>query len=265
MKRSPTVSVLMACYNSESTLNGSIKSILNQTFNDFEFIIVDDFSSDATLKIIRKFAKRDSRIIVLRNSENRGLAYSLNFAFSKSTGTLIARMDADDCSISSRLEIQVKHFFENRKLSVLGTSAIYHNESNGAIDVKLVEMPLTHQEIIKYMYKSSPFIHPSVMMSREFFETTGGYEETLRRAQDYDLWLRGREIGVYQNLSQPLLVYRLDIDKSHKAIFQTFILKIKSRPSFREFIIGTVYSIYEVFKVIKIIVFGQLWGRQRKL
>lgn len=247
----PKVSVLMACYNSEKTLERSIESILNQTFKNYEFVIVDDCSSDKTLAVIKRFAKRDNRIIVLKNKKNKGLAYSLNFAFRNSSGSLIARMDADDYAVLSRLETQVDHFSKNSNLSVLGSSAYYYHYSNGAKITKLVNMPLKHNDITSFMYKSSPFIHPTIMMTFEFYKTVGGYNESLRRAQDYDLWLRARKFAVFENLPQPLLFYHYDIEKSHRSIFRTFALKMLSNPSLNEILVGALYSGYEVLQLIK--------------
>lgn len=241
----------MACYNSENTIHKCIDSILNQSFVDFEFIIVDDASTDSTGQILNGFAQQDDRIKVLKNQNNEGLAYSLNFAFQKSKGYLIARMDADDVAFPYRLEKQVKCFNNNHELSVLGSAAVFCSNAQDSSNNMLVKMPQTHTEIIRFMYKSAPFIHPTVMMKRDFFQIVGGYDKKLRRAQDYDMWLRGRDIGSFKNLEEELMYYSYDKKKSYQAIFSTFIIKIKSRPNLKELGIAVFYSSYEVCKLIR--------------
>ena len=240
----------MACYNSEDTVRRSIDSILGQSFKDFEFIIVNDASIDNTGRILDIFAQKDNRIKILKNGKNEGLAYSLNFAFQNSNGYLIARMDADDIAFPHRLEKQVKYFNENCGVSVLGSAAIFCENIHDTSKNIRVKMPKTHTEIIKFMYKSAPFIHPTVMMKRDFFQMVGGYDKKLRRAQDYDMWLRGRNLGTFKNLEEELIYYSYDKKKSHLATFSTFLIKIKSRPNLKELGIAIFYSSYEVCKII---------------
>lgn len=239
----------MSCYNSERTLHRSVKSILTQTFKNFEFIIVDDGSSDKTSKILKFFSGKDNRIRILKNDKNRGLPYSLNLAFQKSNGSLIARMDDDDIAFPNRLARQVGCFKNNHELSVLGSAAVFLTGANNRLENKLVSMPLTHQDIGNFMFKSSPFIHPTVMMTREFFEKTGGYDDKLFRAQDYDLWLRGRQFGRFENVPEALLYYSYDIKKAHKAIVSTFLIKMKAKPNFKQLCIAITYSSLEFYRL----------------
>lgn len=124
----PRVSVIMSVYNSEKYLEDSIKSILNQSFKDFEFIIVNDCSNDNSLKIINKYKENDVRIRLINNSKKINLANSLNKCLKVAKGKYIARMDADDISIKNRLEIQYNFMEENEDIFLCGGSAIVINE-----------------------------------------------------------------------------------------------------------------------------------------
>jgi glycosyltransferase involved in cell wall biosynthesis len=202
----PAISVLMPVYNSEESLHKAIESIRNQTFTDWELVIVDDASTDATASIAEEKASADARIRVIRNRENKGLPACLNLAFTKSSGMLIARMDADDCSLETRFAVQYDFLCQRPSIDVLGTAAwiVDFNDARTGISRRRE----THDEIVAAIYRENPFIHPSVMMRRRFLETLGGYNESFRRGQDHDLWLRGYRNFRYHNLQAPLLEYR---------------------------------------------------------
>jgi glycosyltransferase involved in cell wall biosynthesis len=170
-------------------------------------IVVDDGSSDRTATLVEEAVAVDRRIQLLRNSSNRGIAASLNTAFARSSGELIARMDGDDRALATRLAMQVAFLREQPSIDVLGTAA-WRIDAAGE-RAGLYKCRTTHEEIAAHIYKENPFIHPSVMMRRHFFESLGGYDETFRRAQDYDLWLRGYRTFRYHNLSEALLEYRM--------------------------------------------------------
>lgn len=182
----------MGVYNEESSIARAIESVINQTYLCWEFIIVDDCSTDKTRDIISKYCSSDPRIKLYKNKKNFGLAYSLNLAIDKSSGVYFARMDADDISLPNRFEEQLKTLDLNRKVMVVGTAAYYIDSDN--LKKRLVRMPQCHRDLLNLIFKKSPFIHPSVMMRKEYLKITNGYDVRLRRAQDYDLWLRGRFI-----------------------------------------------------------------------
>lgn len=202
----PAVSVLMPVYNSEAHIARAIDSIREQTWRDWEMIIVDDGCTDGTASVLEAAAAVDHRIQVIRNDENRGLAASLNLAFERASGEFIARMDGDDVSLEKRLETQVRFLREHPQIDVLGTAA-WDLDSDGR-RIGISSRRQTHDEIVSYMYRETPFIHPSVMLRRRFLETLGGYDESFRRAQDTDLWLRGYRRFRFHNLTEPLLEYR---------------------------------------------------------
>ena len=205
-RASPAVSVLMPVFNGRSHVQHAIDSIRAQTWSDWEMIIIDDASTDRTADIVEAAVTADSRILLVRHDQNRGLAVSLNEAFRRSSGNLIARMDADDRSLEARFEMQVRFLNDQPAVDVLGTSAWNIDPAGKRLDV--YRCRLTHEDIAAHIYKENPFIHPSVMFRRRFLEALGGYDESYRRAQDYDLWLRGWRTFRYQNLAEPLLEYR---------------------------------------------------------
>ena len=154
------ISVVMAVYNGESCVDDAIKSILNQTFKDFEFIIVDDGSSDNSYNIIKSYASRDKRIKIIRNLVNLGLTKSLNKAILLSKGTYIARQDDDDISLPNRLEYQIKFLQENPDYAFCGCNGIL--KQNKAELLKSFSL----EEIKRNLIKKNCFAHPSIIIRR---------------------------------------------------------------------------------------------------
>tara|TARA_B110000008_G_C16744789_1_gene474136 strand:+ start:19 stop:771 length:753 start_codon:yes stop_codon:yes gene_type:complete len=244
----PKISVVMSAFNEENNIKNAILSIQNQTFKDWELIIVNDGSSDKTLDIIIKFSKLDNRIIVINNYENIGLAKSLNKAIYESNGQYIARMDADDFSLPKRLSIQLDFMEKNQDISVLGTGAIYI-EIDGK-KISDVTFPENHNDIVKSLLKSSPLLHPSVLIRRTFLDMLGGYDESYYRGQDYDLWLRGKRFGKYHNLQQPLIKYTDKEKFSFQSIRDSFKIRCKHANNPVELVILLFWFIVSVIKRI---------------
>lgn len=164
-KEEPFISVIMACYNRQNCVAQAIESILNQTYTNFEFIIVDDHSTDNTYKIIKRYAKQDKRIIVLRNKKNNGINYYRNFnkAIALSKGKYIARMDDDDISLPQRFEKQVKYMEENPDVVVLGSKIeTFPNEGGNWC-------PATNGDLLQMLMPlCCPICHPSVLIRKDF-------------------------------------------------------------------------------------------------
>ncbi len=178
--QSNKISVLMSVYNDEKRVSKSIESILNQTFQDFEFLILDDCSTDNTYEICNYYAKKNQKIKLMKNNQNLGLTKSLNLLISESNYELIARQDSDDESFKQRLEIQLK-IIEKYNLDACTTLA--------TIDELKVTRPfLSHlfpkKLIIKY---KNPFIHGSLLIKKRVLENVGMYDERFKFAQDYKL------------------------------------------------------------------------------
>lgn len=185
------VSVIMSTYKTqENFLRNSINSILNQTYKSIELIIVVD-GDEENLEIVNEY-KNDDRVKIINNKINIGLPKSLNKALKASTGEYIARMDADDISIKTRIEKQVNFLEQNKNIDLIGTYAYKFGEKNG-----ISMYPYTDSESIKYqLLFRSILIHPTIMFRKEFFiKNKLEYNENYEVAQDYELWSRVLQIG----------------------------------------------------------------------
>lgn len=202
----PLVSVVMAVYNGEEYLDKAIESILNQSYKNFEFIIINDGSNDHTQDILNKYQADDSRIVTI-SRENKGLVASLNEGIAKAKGTLIARMDADDIALPFRFDEQVEYLNQNSDVVCVGTSPIIIDEDGDELTV--LSVPTNNNEIQSLLLSGHcPIEHPSVMYRTESIKSVGCYRREFETAEDYDLWLRLGEIGKLANINKPLLKYR---------------------------------------------------------
>lgn len=221
------ISVLMSVYNGEEFLNEAIDSILNQTYEDFEFIILDDGSSDNSLDIIKSY--EDNRIRIHSSSINMGLVYQLNRGLALSKGKYIARMDADDISLPERFERQVAFLDNNPKIGVLGTSFQILDENDFL--QPLVKLP-THNNFIKWhLCFRNCFAHPTMMMKRDVIVKAGGYDKEMQYAEDYDLWRRLSVITNLSNLDEVLVLYRIhktNVSLIHIQMMHQKTIQIKS-------------------------------------
>jgi hypothetical protein len=197
----------MPAFNAAPYIFAAVQSIQRQTWHDWELIAVDDASTDGTARILQAFAAADDRIIVHQSPSNRGTAAALNQALMLAGGRFIARMDADDIAVPDRLILQLQSMRQRPEVHVLGGLA-FHFNSAGVLG--LIVRPETHEALVADIFRKCPFIHPSVMVRREFYEALGGYDARLRKCQDRDLWLRGYKRFRYHNLQEPLIYYRLD-------------------------------------------------------
>jgi len=199
------VSVILPAYNAEDYLEEAIQSILDQTFKDFELIIIDDKSTDKTSQIILSFI--DPRIVIIKNQKNQGITYSLNKGLEIAKGAYIARMDADDISATNRLELQINYLEQNPSTSLLGCCAEVIDQNGVVFD--MMEVPLTNSEIFHTIFSSNCFIHPSVIFKKSVITDLGGYDLSSAQSQDYELWLRVIQHNSVANLPDYLLKYRI--------------------------------------------------------
>ena len=205
MDKTPRISVLMCVYNGEEYLREAVESILNQTFSDIEFIIVDDGSTDNTETILDSFD--DPRILRSRNNENIGLTRSLNKGLAMARGEYIARMDADDISLPERLAAQVAFLDEHPEIGVLG-SAVQVIDARGSL-IRVLRYPTTHEFFLWSLCFYSPIAHPTVVFRRTAVEHVGGYDDALLAGQDRDLWQRLSTAARFANLPEVYLLYRV--------------------------------------------------------
>ena len=201
------ISVVMSAYNAEKYLREAMDSILTQTFADFQLIVIDDKSTDASGGILKEYAARDARVVVLENEENMGLTKSLNRGLSIARGEYIARMDADDISVPDRFQKQVDFLDSHPDYSFVSCIGRYIDEDGKEEQLRL--FPETNEEIYAMMPKVDAVMHPGVMFRREDIAKIGNYCEDFRVVQDYDLWFRGMAAGYkFYNIQEPLVLFR---------------------------------------------------------
>ena len=203
---SPKVSVVMAAYNAAATVGDALESIRSQRYVDWELIVVDDASTDDTREILDAFARSEPRARVIHRDTNGGLATCLNFALREARGALVARMDADDQALGDRFGDQVRFLDDRPDVAILGGGALVIDDNGTAISQ--LRRPEEHDDLVARIFRENPFVHPTVMARRTVFEDLGGYDTSLRRGQDYDLWLRAYRRFRMHNLPQPLIKYR---------------------------------------------------------
>lgn len=204
------ISVLLPVYNAGSTLNSAIESILAQDFAEFEFLIIDDASTDRSPETIRKYAKRHPCIRAVFHKSNFGLAKTLNEGIRAAEGEFIARMDQDDEALPHRLRTQYL-FMKSRPAMAVSGSYVLHMGKQKSRD-RLVKLPITPWEIVKTLKCENCIYHPSVMFRREQIISLGGYRSEFKNAEDYDLWLRVSKRYRIANIPVALLRYRFSID-----------------------------------------------------
>jgi len=218
--RSPRVSVAMAVYNGERYLREAIESILGQTFGDFEFLIIDDGSTDRTSDIIRSY--EDSRICLVQNERNQGVTPSLNRGLRLARGEFIARQDADDISEPERFERQIAFMDANPDVALLATQ--FTGIDSEGTRWKGWPIPIPHDEIRWRLLFGTPLIHTSVMLRREpVLRYVGFYNEELVKAQDFEYWHRITGKLRARSLNEPLVRYRIHRERvsDNKAIKDT--------------------------------------------
>ncbi len=194
------VSIAIPCYNAEKYLQMAIQSVLNQSYNNWELLIIDDGSTDKTLEIAKGFT--DKRITVVCDGKNKGLPMRLNESVSWSKGKYYARMDADDIMHYNRIKLQVDYLEKHPDIDVLGTSIYTIDSENKLCGVLLYNESNSIRDGIFPVLS-----HPTIMGKLEWFKLNQ-YDVTMKRAQDKELWLRSRTYSKFFNLSIPLLYYR---------------------------------------------------------
>lgn len=220
----------MSVYNGEKYLQEAINSILNQTFADFEFIIIDDASTDKTHEILENFKEKDSRILIINKEKNigsKGFIENLNIGLKNAKGKLIARMDADDISNPERFQKQLDFLNKNENIFMVGSSLQLIDE-NG-FETKLLPTFSEDKDIQKNMFKNIAMYHPVIFFrnNRKIF-----YREKMQFCEDYDLFFRLMTDNYkFGNIDKPLLKYRILKDsesrKGNKIIRWLFVEKAR--------------------------------------
>jgi glycosyltransferase involved in cell wall biosynthesis len=232
----------MPVHNAETFLAEAIESILKQSYRNFEFIMIDDASTDNSWKIMKKYAKLDKRIVILQNTKNLGVSQTIACGLKIAKGEYIARMDADDVSIKTRFSKQLKYIKSRPSVVAIGSQCFVIDKDGKDIGNKT--FPLTHEEIYDYTFRFNPVQHPTLFISKsrlpKDFEF---YDDSLDGAEDLDLLFKLFRYGRVENMDEYLLKYRIhgnNVSFQHvKHIYlQAFLARMKGifkysyRPSF---------------------------------
>lgn len=243
MKIKPKITAVMAAYNAENYIKESVESILNQKFRDFEFIIINDASTDRTLKILEKYSKKDSRIKLIKNGKNLGQTASRNKALKLAKGKYIAIMDADDISLPERFEKQYNYLEKHKEIFLLGTGVNRVDESGQYI--RTPKVFTTSEKLKNALIKNNCLYHPTIMFRNEGKHF---YRDKFRYSEDYDFYLlllsQNKKLS---NLKETLLKYRMSstgIGRSRKA--QEILFSQKAREFYNQRIVRG-FDDYEKF------------------
>jgi glycosyltransferase involved in cell wall biosynthesis len=201
----PLVTVLMPVYNGGDYLHQAIDSILNQSYKNIEFLIINDGSTDSGVQVIENY--KDNRIRLINNEDNKGLVYSLNLGLKEAKGEYIARMDADDISLQDRLLKQIDFLAKNPEIGICGTSIKVFGEGRREVSFKY---PRTHEECRVRLLSNTCFAHPTVVFRKSVIEENGiKYKSEFFPAEDFELWAVNAGRIKYANIPEALYEYRV--------------------------------------------------------
>lgn len=227
MKEQVLVSVLIPCFNAEKYVEDAVRSIMTQTYENLEIVLIDDCSTDGTPQILDRLKETDDRIKVYRNEENLKLIKTLNKGLELCSGEYIARMDSDDISFPTRIEKQVNFLNENVDYGIV--SAMFFTFKNLDGKKNLYINPSTNEELRAFLLFKSGICHPAVMMRRSLFtELSFRFEDEYLHVEDYALWSKVMYKTKLANLNEPLLYYRVH-ESQISTIYEERQLKNKSK------------------------------------
>lgn len=206
--KNPRISVVLPVYNAEKFISKSLSSILEQTYKNFELLVINDGSVDKTEQIVKNV--KDKRIKIVKNEQNLGVTKSLNIGLKMSKGEYIARCDGDDVNNLNRFKTQIEFLDKNKDYVLVGSNFEIIDEKGKKIGQTI--LPETDEEIRKKIMIRNPISHPSVMYRRKVVLKIGGYRQIFNGAEDYDLWFRLLKVGRVYNLKEKLIKRRWHSD-----------------------------------------------------
>lgn len=206
MNQSPLVSIIMPAFNAEKYLKESVDSILNQTYKNWELLIINDGSSDNTEKLISEYVAQDSRIFGLENEGNKGLVFTRNKGLQAAKGKYVANLDSDDIAYPNRLNLQINYLEENPNVVLLGSSCELIDEKGNHLGFEKRE--IGQNQIKSVLVFSNYFINSTVVIRREKLENLS-YADNYAPAEDYQLVTQLKDSGELVNLEEVLVKYRL--------------------------------------------------------
>lgn len=254
-KKKPLISIVMPVYNAGNFLVEAIKSIQNQTYQNWELIAVDNRSTDNSWQILQDSRKNDKRVKIYRNDENQGVAHTTNLALTKVKGQFIARMDADDVSLPWRLEKQVAFLQKHPEAVAVGGQCELINQDNEIIGEK--RFPTGHSDIKKMMFCSIPLQQPTMMVNRKLLpQSLIWYEDNLDVAEEVELLFKFFKYGKVYNLPETVLQYRLhgnniSLQNPKHTFYLTFKSRLRSifKHDYRPTLLGLITTISQFFLV----------------
>jgi len=207
--KKPFLSIFSPNYNNEKYIAETIENIINQTYSNFEYIIIDDGSTDSSWEIIQNYAKKDKRLKILRNEKNLGIVKTRNKGFKNRSqkSKYYAINDSDDVSSLNRIKIQISFLEKNQDYGLVGSNALLIDENSNLIGYR--RYPLNDNKIRKNIINFNPFTQSSVMIRTAVIDQVGYYDENWNVCQDYDYWLRIGLNWKLANIDQPLIKYRI--------------------------------------------------------
>jgi len=205
----PRTSVVMSVYNGMPFLEDAIRSILDQSSSDLEFLVVDDGSTDGGAGVLQRWSQLDERLKVLHHRVNQGVARSRNAALRLARGAYVACQDADDVSLPDRLSRQASYLDGEPEVGMVGTQVAFIGDQGFPEDGQHSDFPVSNADLQDHLLVSNCFCAGSVMMRREDLDKVGFYDQALAPSEDYDLWLRLAEVAKIANLPDVLYRYRL--------------------------------------------------------
>jgi len=225
----PILSVVMPVYNAASYLEEAIDSILAQTFSDFEFIIVDDASTDKSYEILKNYQKKDKRIRLLRNDKNLKQGATVTRALDEAKGSFIARMDADDISDKYRFEKQIDYLTTHKKVVAVGSQCLLINKKGKVMGEKT--FPTEFEQVYKYIFEFCPVQQPAMMFAiKRLPKDFAFYDHGMSPVEDVELLLKLFKYGRVENINEYLLKYRIHGENSSlKHLKHSFFLTFISR------------------------------------
>jgi glycosyltransferase involved in cell wall biosynthesis len=248
------ISVIMSVYNSENTLTGAIESILQQNFKDFEFIIINDGSTDGTTSILSDYKQKDSRIILI-NQPRMGLVYSLNQGLKIAQGEYILRQDADDLSLAYRMEKQLE-YIKQHNLDIVSSYAFLVNKRGRFL--KIIKCPSRHEDIARKLEKHNCILHPTLMFKKTSILSLGRYNQDCELIEDYDLYLRAILQGLkFGTIPEPLVKIRfhpsgVSVKYRRKQLLNA--ISVQARYFSRQDKFKLRYIIYIMHHIIKLLI-----------
>jgi glycosyltransferase involved in cell wall biosynthesis len=206
MLKAPKVSVVIPVYNTEKYIGEAIEGILNQTFKDFELIVVNDCSTDRTLEILKEYQKKDNRIKILSNEKNLKVSATANRGIKEAKGEYIVKQDADDWSYPDRIAKQVEYMDTHQEV-VLSSGNMEMCDENMTVKNR-THFPTSHKEIMKVLLQFNPMVHSAMIYRRKTFLEVGGYDK-INTSEDYLLTMKMASKGKLGNLEDVLVKYRV--------------------------------------------------------